>query len=233
MTEVKAKILIVEDDADIRRFVRLTLESEGYEVFEADCAKRGLIEAGTRRPDAIVLDLGLPDGDGVDLIRDIRGWSNLPIVVLSARSRESDKIEALDAGADDYLVKPFGSGELLARMRTQFRRNMQQTVTGETSVSFGNIQVDLVKRTVERAGEPIHLTPIEYKLLTHLIRQPDRVITHQQLLKAVWGPGHEDDMHYVRVHMANLRKKIEVNPSTPMHVTTESGVGYRFCLGAS
>lgn len=233
MTEMRAKILIVEDDADIRRFVRLTLESEGYEVFEAENAKRALIEAGTRRPDAIVLDLGLPDGDGVDLIQDIRGWSNLPIVVLSARSRESDKIEALDAGADDYLVKPFGSGELLARMRTQFRRNMQQTVTGESTVSFGDIKVDLVKRTVDRAGEQIHLTPIEYKLLTHLIRQPDRVITHQQLLRSVWGPGHEDDMHYVRVHMANLRKKIEANPSAPVYVTTESGVGYRFCLGTS
>lgn len=232
MNEVRAKILIVEDDADIRRFVRLTLESEGYEVFEAENARRALIEAGTRRPDAIVLDLGLPDGDGVDLIRDIRGWSNLPIVVLSARSRESDKIEALDAGADDYLVKPFGSGELLARIRTQFRRTMQQTVTGESTVIFGDIQVDLVKRTVERAGELIHLTPIEYKLLTHLIRQPDRVITHQQLLRSVWGPGHEEDMHYVRVHMANLRKKIEANPSDPVHVTTESGVGYRFCLGA-
>lgn len=231
MTELRAKILIVEDDADIRRFVRLTLESEGYEVFEADNVKRALIEAGTRRPDAIVLDLGLPDGDGVDLIRDIRGWSNLPIVVLSARSRESDKIEALDAGADDYLVKPFGSGELLARIRTQFRRNAQQTVTGESSVSFGDIEVNLIKRTVQRAGEPVHLTPIEYKLLTHLIRQPDRVITHQQLLRAVWGPGHEEDMHYVRVHMANLRKKIEANPSAPAYVTTESGVGYRFCFG--
>lgn len=231
MTEARAKILIVEDDADIRRFVRLTLESEGYEAFEAENAKRALIEAGTRRPDAIVLDLGLPDGDGVDLIRDIRGWSNLPIVVLSARSRESDKIDALDAGSDDYLVKPFGSGELLARIRTQFRRYAQHTVLGESTVSFGDIKVDLIRRTVERAGELIHLTPIEYKLLTHLIRQPDRVITHLQLLRAVWGPGHEEDMHYVRVHMANLRKKIEANPSTPVHVTTESGVGYRFHLG--
>ncbi|MGE8319255.1 MAG: response regulator [Comamonas sp.] len=228
MSELRAKILVVEDDAGIRRFIRLTLESEGYEVFEVDSATRAHIEAGTRRPDAIVLDLGLPDGDGVDLIKELRGWSQVPIVVLSARTRESDKIEALDAGADDYLVKPFGSGELLARMRTQFRRHFQQTPAGDSTIAFGDITVNLVARTVARGPEPIHLTPIEYKLLTHLIREPDRVITHLQLLKAVWGPGHEDDLHYVRVHMANLRKKIELDPSKPVHLTTESGIGYRF-----
>lgn len=228
MSDLHAKILVVEDDAGIRRFIRLTLESEGYEVFEVDSAMRAHIEAGTRRPDAIVLDLGLPDGDGVDLIKELRGWSQVPIVVLSARTRESDKIEALDAGADDYLVKPFGSGELLARMRTQFRRHLQQTPAGTSTITFGDITVDMIARTVTRGPEPIHLTPIEYKLLTHLVREPDRVVTHLQLLKTVWGPGHNEDLHYVRVHMANLRKKIERDPSKPMYLTTESGVGYRF-----
>lgn len=228
MSELHARVLVVEDEADIRRFVRLTLESEGCEVFEADCIKRALIEAGTRRPDVIVLDLGLPDGDGVGLIRELRGWSAVPIIVLSARSMEQDKVLALDAGADDYLVKPFGAGELMARMRAQFRRHLHQTPSGETEINFGDTRVDLINRLVERGGEAIHLTPIEYKLLTYLARQPDRVITHQQLLKAVWGPGHEGDTHYVRVHMANLRKKVEVDPSMPQHFLTESGIGYRF-----
>lgn len=228
MSDVHARVLVVEDDADIRRFVRLTLEAEGCEVFEAKGLKRALIEAGTRRPDVIVLDLGLPDGDGVDLIRDLRGWSTVPILVLSARSGEGDKIQALDAGADDYLVKPFGAGELMARMRAQFRRHLHQTPSGETEIRFGDVRVDLLNRLVESEGEPIHLTPIEYKLLTFLIRQPDRVVTHHQLLKAVWGPGHESDMHYVRVHMANLRKKVELDPSKPIHLLTEAGIGYRF-----
>lgn len=228
MSDVRARVLVVEDDADIRRFVRLTLEAEGCEVFEAEGLKRALIEAGTRRPDVIVLDLGLPDGDGVDLIRELRSWSTVPILVLSARSGESDKIQALDAGADDYLVKPFGAGELMARMRAQFRRHLHQTPSGETEIRFGDVRVDLLNRLVESQGEPIHLTPIEYKLLTFLIRQPDRVVTHHQLLKAVWGPGHESDMHYVRVHMANLRKKVERDPSKPIHLLTEAGIGYRF-----
>jgi two-component system KDP operon response regulator KdpE len=228
MSELHARILVVEDETDIRRFIRLALESEGCEVFEAEGVARALIEAGTRRPDVIVLDLGLPDGDGVDLIRDIRGWSTVPIVVLSARSGESDKILALDAGADDYLVKPFGAGELMARMRAQFRRHLHQTPSGDTHITFGDIRVDLLKRLVLRGEATIHLTPIEYKLLTHLIRQPDRVVTHQQLLQAVWGPGHAQDMHYVRVHMANLRKKVELNPSKPLYLLTEAGIGYRF-----
>ena len=228
MSSGSSRVLIVEDEAAIRRFVRLTLESAGHEVHEADGLKRGLIEAGTRRPDLLVLDLGLPDGDGVDLIRELRQWSAAPVIVLSARSGEDDKIAALDAGADDYLVKPFGAGELLARVRAQLRRHLQQTPSGDTTISFGAISVDLLRRSVERAGERLHLTPIEYKLLTHLATQPDRVITHQQLLKAVWGPGHLEDTHYVRVHMANLRKKIEANPSMPEHLITESGIGYRF-----
>jgi two-component system KDP operon response regulator KdpE len=222
------RVLIVEDEADIRRFVRLALETEGHDVHEADGVKRALIEAGTRRPDVVVLDLGLPDGDGVDFIRDLRGWSTVPVIVLSARSSEGDKIAALDAGADDYLLKPFGVGELLARVRAQLRRQAQQTPDGESVVRFGEVSMDLARRTVERNGEPVHLTPMEYRLLTHLVSQPDRVITHRQLLKAVWGAAHVDQTHYVRVHMANLRKKIEAEPSMPKHLLTEAGIGYRF-----
>ncbi len=230
MAELRARVLVVEDDADIRRFVRLALEAEGHEAFEADGVQRGLIDAGTRRPDLVVLDLGLPDGDGVDFIRELRTWSAAPVIVLSARSTEADKIAALDAGADDYLVKPFGAGELMARVRAQLRRHAQAASSEEgadATLQFGDVHVDLARRVVERAGEPLHLTPIEYRLLTHLASQPDRVITHRQLLKAVWGPGHLEDSHYVRVHMANLRKKIEPDPSMPRHLVTEAGVGYR------
>jgi two-component system KDP operon response regulator KdpE len=228
MTEPHARILIVEDEADIRRFVRLTLEAEGHEVFEADSVQRGLIEAGTRRPDLLVVDLGLPDGDGVALIRDLRGWSAVPVIVLSARSSEADKIAALDAGADDYLVKPFGAGELMARVRAQLRRQALPVGAGESLLCFGRVSLDRARRTVTLDGQPLHLTPIEYRLLTHLAAQPDRVITHQQLLTAVWGPGHAQDMHYVRVHMANLRKKLEADPAMPRYLVTEVGVGYRF-----
>ena len=232
MSTPQTHVLIVEDEADIRRFVRMALENEGYEVFEADGVKRGLIEAGTRRPEVVILDLGLPDGDGVDFIRDLRGWSACPVVVLSARSGEADKIAALDAGADDYLVKPFGAGELMARVRAQLRRQVQQAASGDPVIRFGEINIDLARRIVERHGEQLHLTPIEYRLLTYLASQPDRVITHKQLLNAVWGPGHAEDTHYVRVHMANLRKKIEVEASMPKHVITEAGIGYRFVMAA-
>jgi two-component system KDP operon response regulator KdpE len=230
MSEVRARVLIVEDEADIRRFVRMALESDGHAAFEADCSKRGLIEAGSRRPELVILDLGLPDGDGVDFIRDLRGWSACPVIVLSARSREADKIAALDAGADDYLVKPFGAGELMARVRAQLRRHLQQTSDGQPLIHFGDICIDLTRRVVERKGQPLHLTPIEYRLLTYLAAQPNRVVTHRQLLKVVWGPGHAEDTHYVRVHMANLRKKIEADASMPRHVLTETGIGYRFVM---
>ncbi|HRD98618.1 MAG TPA: response regulator [Rubrivivax sp.] len=226
--ELRARILVVEDEPDIRRFVRMTLESEGHEVFEAATLERGLIEAGSRRPELAIVDLGLPDGDGVDLIRDLRTWSTAPIIVLSARSGETDKVGALDAGADDYLVKPFGAAELLARVRAQLRRLTLTSPSADPVLRFGSVTVDLTRRVVERQGAPVHLTPIEYRLLTHLASQPDRVVTHQQLLKAVWGPGHAQDTHYVRVHMANLRKKIEDEPSMPKHLLTEAGVGYRF-----
>jgi two-component system KDP operon response regulator KdpE len=228
MSESHARILIVEDEADIRRFVRMTLESDGHEVFEADCAKRGLIEAGTRRPDLAVLDLGLPDGDGVDLIKDLRQWSMMPVIVLSARSTEAEKIAALDAGADDFLVKPFGSGELMARVRAHLRRQAQPNPSSEPVIEFGDVSIDLLKRNVKKRGLALHLTPIEYRLLTYLVSQRDCVITHAQLVKSVWGPSHVEDKHYVRVHMANLRKKIEDNPSHPKHLMTEAGVGYRF-----
>ena len=222
----KLRILTIEDESNIRRFVKLALETEGYEVFEADGLKRGLIEAGTRRPDLVVLDLGLPDGDGLDFITDLRNWSDIPVIVLSARNSEHDKISALDAGADDYLEKPFGAGELLARVRAQLRR--QQRSGNDPTIRFADVCIDPVRRLVEKNGEPVHLTPIEYRILTFLASQPDRVVTHQQLPKAVWGPGHTEDMHYIRVHMANLRKKVEKNASMPKHLVTEAGIGYRF-----
>ena len=222
----KLRRLTIEDESNIRRFIKLALETDGYEVFEADGLKRGLIEAGTRRPDLVVLDLGLPDGDGLDFIVDLRNWSEIPVIVLSARNSEHDKILALDAGADDYLEKPFGAGELLARVRAQLRR--QQRLNNDPTIRFADVCIDPVRRLVEKSGDPVHLTPIEYRILTFLASQPDRVVTHQQLLKAVWGPGHTEDMHYIRVHMANLRKKVEKNASMPKHLVTEAGIGYRF-----
>jgi len=222
------RVLIVEDEDNIRRFVRLTLQAEGYEVFEAATLQRGLIESGTRSPDILVLDLGLPDGDGVDLIRDLRSWSAIPIIVLSARSTEMEKINALDAGADDYLVKPFGAGELLARVRAQLRRYQGQTQLHDPIFHFGATTIDTVKRIVLNNDTHLHLTPIEYRLLLYLVTNPEKVLTHKQLLLAVWGPGHVSDTHYVRVHMANLRKKIENDPARPRHLLTETGIGYRF-----
>ena len=227
MTEPTTAIVVVEDEANIRRFIKLALESEGFQVFEADSVKRGLIETGTRRADLVVLDLGLPDGDGIDFIRDLRAWSEIPVLVLSARTTEIDKVAALDAGADDYLTKPFGAAELLARVRAHLRRR-SRTTGGTALAEFGSIRVDLARRTVERDGAPLHLTPIEYRLLSYLIANPDCVLTHRQLLKNVWGPGHVEDSHYVRVYMGNLRKKIEDDPARPKHLRTEAGVGYRF-----
>jgi two-component system KDP operon response regulator KdpE len=226
--DLRARILVVEDEPDIRRFVRMTLQAEGHEVHEAATLQRGLIEAGSRRPDLAIVDLGLPDGDGVDLIRELRTWSTAPVIVLSARSGEADKVAALDAGADDYLVKPFGAAELLARVRAQLRRQTLALASADPVLRFGRVSVDPSRRVVERDGEPLHLTPIEYRLLTTLASQPDRVITHRQLLKVLWGPGHAEDTHYVRVHMANLRRKVEDEPSMPRHLLTEAGIGYRF-----
>lgn len=223
-----ATVIVVEDETRLRRFIRLALEAEQYQVFEAESLKRGLIEAGTRRPDLIVLDLGLPDGSGIDLIRELRTWSEIPIIVLSARSREADKVTALDTGADDYLTKPFGAAELAARVRAHLRRHHRASGNAPTVFEFGNIRVDLGRRLVEKNGQPVHLTPIEFKLLAYLIAHPDCVLTHRQLLHAVWGPGHTEDSHYVRVYMGQLRKKIEDQAARPHHVRTEVGVGYRF-----
>ena len=222
-----ARVLMIEDEPEIRRFVRMALESEGLEVFEAATLQRGLIDAATRRPELVVLDLGLPDGDGLDFIREFRGWSQAPILVLSAREGEERKVQALDAGADDYLVKPFGVAELLARVRVQLRRHAGASGAADPVFRFGDVAMDRSLRTVTRAGEELHLTPIEYRLLQELATVPGRVLTHQHLLKAVWGPGHAEDVHYVRVHMANLRKKIEADPNRPQWLVTEAGVGYR------
>jgi len=224
----KPVVIVVEDEAQIRRFVRLALEAENCLVHEAETLQRGLIDAGTRHPDLIVLDLGLPDGDGVDFIRDLRNWSQIPIIVLSARSEEAEKVRALDAGADDYLTKPFGAAELVARVRAHLRRKSLGSIEGQPVIEFGSIRIDMLKRIVERAGEVLHLTPIEYRLITYLVSNPDCVLTHRQILKAVWGPNHNEDAHYVRVYMGHLRKKLEDDPSQPKHIITESSVGYRF-----
>jgi two-component system KDP operon response regulator KdpE len=227
--------ILIEDEPQIRRFVRLALEAEGWQVHEADTARRGLLDAGTRKPDLLVVDLGLPDGDGLDLIRDVRGWSNVPIVVLSARSDESDKIAALDAGADDYLTKPFGVGELLARVRANLRRpRAGPDDTGALTVgdddpvfAFGEVEVDRQARLVRRKGEEVHLTPIEYRLLTSLIANAGRVMTQRQLLKDVWGPSHTEQSHYLRIYMGHLRQKLERDPAQPEHLLTETAIGYR------
>ena len=230
MTTPKPNIVIVEDDAQIRRFVRTALEAENCVVFEVDTAQRGLIEAGTRKPDLLILDLGLPDRDGVELLRDLRAWSQMPVLVLSARAQEEQKIAALDAGADDYLVKPFGVGELLARVRALLRRLSKNSTTELSSIQFGDVKVDLVQRTIERNQQPLHLTPIEYRLLAHLLANTGKVLTHRQILREVWGPSHIDNSPSLRVFMANLRHKLEFDPAQPKHLLTEVGVGYRFVL---
>jgi two-component system, OmpR family, KDP operon response regulator KdpE len=221
--------LIVEDEPQIRRFVRMALEEEGWTVHQSENLKRGLIDAGARTPDLIILDLGLPDGDGVDLIHQVRGWSPVPIIVLSARIGEADKITALDAGADDYLTKPFGTGELLARVRAALRRQHKAGVGGEAAakVAFGNVVVDLDKRHVTRAGQPVRLTPTEYRLLTVLAANLGRVVTAPQLLREVWGPANAENGHYVRIYMGHLRQKLEDDPAQPRHFLTETAIGYR------
>ncbi|RYX96156.1 MAG: two-component system response regulator KdpE [Comamonadaceae bacterium] len=231
--------VVIEDEPQIRRFVRVALEAEGWQVFEAATAQRGLSEAATRKPDLLVLDLGLPDGDGLDVIRDIRGWSAVPIVVLSARAGEDDKIAALDAGADDYLTKPFGVGELLARVRANLRRpraavsadHQPANAAGEALFSFGDVAIDRAARLVRRAGAEVHLTPIEYRLLNVLATNAGRVLTHRQLLREVWGPSHADQSHYLRIYMGHLRQKLEGDPAQPKHLLTETGVGYRLFTG--
>jgi two-component system KDP operon response regulator KdpE len=208
--------------------VRRALETEGHRIFEAPNLERGLIEAGTRRPDLVILDLGLPDGDGMDFIRGVRPWTAMPIIVLSARIVEDDKVAALDAGADDYLTKPFGVGELLARVRAALRRRERAGTASQAAVRFDDVVVDLSARRVTKAGADVHLTQIEFRLLSQLLAEPGRVLTHRHLLREVWGPSHADDSHYLRIYMANLRRKLEDDPARPRYLLTETGVGYRF-----
>jgi two-component system KDP operon response regulator KdpE len=219
--------VLVEDELQIRRFVRAALEAEDWRVFEAETVKQGLIEAGTRKPDVVILDLGLPDGSGIDLLRDLRTWSAVPVIVLSARVDETDKIEALDAGADDYLTKPFGVGELLARVRAVLRRKLGAGSKDGPVFRFGDVEVDQEKRLVRKRSEEVHLTPIEYRLLSVMIANLGRVLTHRQILREVWGPAYVDQGHYVRIHMAHLRQKLEDDPAQPKHLVTETAIGYR------
>lgn len=221
-------VLLVEDEPHIRRFVRATLEAENCVVHEAPTFQRGLVEAGTRQADLVVLDLGLPDGDGIDLIREMRTWTEVPVLVLSARSAEADKIAALDAGADDYLTKPFGVGELVARLRVLLRRHARANPQGSAQIGFGDVHVDLSGRMVTRGGKPVHLTPIEYRLLSVLIANRGKVMTHRDLLREVWGPSHSESSQYLRVYMGHLRHKLEADPAQPVHLLTEIGLGYRF-----
>jgi two-component system KDP operon response regulator KdpE len=227
MAEPLPVAILVEDERQIRRFVRTALEAEGWNVFESDSLRQGLTDVGTRKPDLIILDLGLPDGDGMDFIRDVRGWSPVPIIVLSARVGEQDKIDALDAGADDYLSKPFGVGELLARVRAASRRRPAAGAAPGAIFKFGDVTVDMSLRTVLKGEATIHLTPIEYRLLGLLIANAGKVLTHRQILREVWGPSHANDGHYVRVYMGHLRHKLEDDPAQPKHILTETAVGYR------
>ena len=221
-------VLLIEDEAEIRRFLRSTLPAHGYRLYEATTGADGLAQASARNPDIILLDLGLPDMNGTAVIEKIRAWSNMPIIVLSARDQEQVKVQAFDLGADDYVTKPFGVDELLARMRAALRHATRPVGDGvDASCTFGDVTVDLGRRQVFVSGTEIHLTPIEYKLLTTLARYVGKVVTHRQLLKEVWGPLHVDEGHYLRVYMRQLRNKIEADPAQPRHLVTELGVGYR------
>ncbi len=217
--------LLVEDEPQIRRFVRAALEAEGWTVHETGTLRQGLIDAGTRKPDLVILDLGLPDGDGVTFIRELRAWTPMPVIVLSARAGESQKIEALDAGADDYLTKPFGVGELLARVRATLRRH--PTDSASPVFRFGDVEVDTGSRAVRRGGTLVHLTPVEYRLLSLLVANAGKVLTHRQILREVWGPAGVEHHHYVRIYMGHLRRKLEDDPAQPRHLLTETAVGYR------
>ena len=221
-------VLIVEDEKQIRRFVRAALEEEECIVCEAGTSAQGLFEAGNRKPDLVLLDLGLPDGNGVDFIRELRAWSAVPILVLSARSNEKDKIEALDVGADDYLTKPFGLGELRARARALLRRKIRSGEAASPQIEFGEVAVDLSRRVVTRHGEIVHLTPIEYRLLCVLVGNSGKVMTQRNLLREVWGGSSVDSPHYLRVYVGHLRQKLEDDPTQPRYLLTETGIGYRF-----
>ena len=221
-------VVVIEDEPQIRRFLRAALTGQGYRLFEADTGEDGLIEAASRQPDVVILDLGLPDIDGLAVIRRLREWSAVPIIVLSARGQERDKVEALDAGADDYLSKPFGVEELLARLRVALRHHARvDRESTESTFTVGDLLIDLARRRVLVRGVEVHLTPIEYRLLATLVQHAGRVITQRQLLREVWGPNTEDHAHYLRVYMAHLRRKLETDSARPRYLSTEPGVGYR------
>jgi two-component system KDP operon response regulator KdpE len=218
-------VLLVEDEPEMRRFIRASLTAHGYRLVEATTAKEGASLASSHNPELVLLDLGLPDEDGLRVTARLREWSKVPVIVLSARGKEEDKVRALDAGADDYLTKPFGVNELLARMRVALRHARKEA--SEPKLIFGDVELDLNARVVRRAGTELHLTPIEYRLFAYLAQNAGKVLTHRQILHEVWGPGSAHQTHYVRVHLAELRKKIEVDPARPKLIVTEPGVGYR------
>jgi two-component system KDP operon response regulator KdpE len=225
----KEKILVVDDEAPIRRFLSLTLESQGYRVFEAASGGEAISLAAAEKPDVVMLDLGLPDMDGIEVTRLLREWTRAPIIILSVRGAEKDKIAALDAGADDYLTKPFGTGELLARLRAAVRRSAR--VPDSPVFTSGSLTVDLSRRLVSLAGNEVSLTPNEYDLLRALVAGAGKVLTHRQLLREVWGPEYGDELHMLHVNVSNLRHKIEADPSRPHLIVTEPGVGYRLITG--
>ena len=227
MTAPGPLVLLIEDEPQMRRFLRVSLASHGFRLVEAATAAEGLALAASHNPEVVLLDLGLPDGDGIGVARRVREWSPMPILVISARGREADKVEALDAGADDYVTKPFGIDELLARIRVALRHARQAGASSTPILEIGPMRIDLDRRQVTVSGKEVHLSPIEYRLLVLLARNAGRVLTHRQLLKEVWGPGHADQTHYLRVYMATLRRKIEPEPARPRLLTTEPGVGYR------
>jgi two-component system KDP operon response regulator KdpE len=220
-------VLIVEDEPQMRRFLRATLSSHGYRVVEAETAAQAIAHGAAYNPDIVLLDLGLPDGDGLDVTKALREWSAVPVIVLSARGREGDKIEALDCGADDYLTKPFGAGELLARIRVALRHAARGERPAAVVFVLGDLRVDFAHREVHRGEAAVHLTPLEYKLFVELVRNAGKVLTHRQLLTAVWGPNSAEQAHYLRVYMGQLRHKLEHDPARPKYLVTEPGVGYR------
>jgi two-component system KDP operon response regulator KdpE len=235
MAELRATILVIEDEPAIKRFLRITLETQDYKVIEASRGEDGIRLAAASRPDLIILDLGLPDVDGVEVARRLREWSATPIIVVSARGREQEKVVALDAGADDYLTKPFGVAELLARVRVALRHvaASANTANGEPVFEIGDLKIDLSARSVSVAGRTVHLTPNEFKLLSVLARNAGKVLTHAQLLAEVWGPGSAGEHHYVRVYMNQLRQKLEKSAARPQYLITEPGVGYRLVAGGT
>jgi two-component system, OmpR family, KDP operon response regulator KdpE len=227
LAEPTTTVILVEEDKQIRRFVRAKLQDQGMTVFEAETGQQGLVEAATRKADLVIVELVLPDRDGLDVIRDVRGWSDMPIIVLSAKTGETDKVAAFDAGADDYLTKPFGIPELLARVKAQLKRRNRGGKDDSSVVRFGALTVDLATRQVTRDGKSVHLTPTEYRLLVVLVRHAGRVLTLGQLLMEVWGPAHLNNAHYLRVYMGNLRHKLERDAAEPEHLVTVAGIGYR------